>query len=278
MRRMIACLLALCLACPLLASCGKEPELEPWTMPQVDARPTAAPTAAPAFGGGSPERYVWNEAAFVNMANPGAAKDSVQENYTHKQCLALFPYTFLPASVFGESYAAYEKLSLKKTQHDVMLDENGRLAEHAYIEFQYLPKSGKEDEGLYVMVELCSLDAAQEIYNGSYPHLILPEGEKLKLSTYYLKDFVLAKVGEQRVAQFMKLTPASYFSDARKAMAEDESFVPQRQVFMTLTCGLKMSDEEFIAAACYLLRYSDGSEIVTPEPSRLPVFGEKGAA
>ncbi len=122
------------------------------------------------------------------------------------------------------------------------------------------------------------MEAAREIYNGLYPHLMMPQGTRLQLSTYYLKDFVLAKVGEQRVAQFMKLTPASYFSDARKAMAGDESFVPQRQVFMTLTCGLKMSDEEFIAAACYLLRYSDGSEIVTPEPSRLPQKGEKGAA
>ncbi len=278
MKRMIACFLVLCLVCPMLVSCRRETPLEPWTMPAVDVKPTTAPTAAPAFGGGSPERYVWNEAAFMNMGNPGAAPESVQESCSHKQCLALFPYTFLPASVFGESYAAYGKLTLKKTQHDVMLDESGQLAEHAYIEFQYLPKSGKEDEGLYVMAELCSLDAAQQIYNGNYPHLILPEGEKLHLSTYYLKDFVLAKVGEQRVAQFMKLTPASYFADARRARAEDESFVPQRQVFLTLTCGLGMSDEEFIAAACYLLRYSDGSEIVTPEPSRLPAKGEKGAA
>lgn len=278
MKRMIAWLLALCLACPLLAGCGRRPELEPWEMPAVDAKPTPVPTAAPAFGGGSPERYVWNEAEFLNMANPGAAPDSLQETRTHKECLALFPYTFLPASVFGESYAAYEKLTLKKTQHDVILDAAGELAEHAYIEFQYLPKSGREDEGLYVMAELCSLDAAQEIYNGAYPHLLLPEGEKLRLSTYYLKDFVLAKVGEQRVAQMLKLTPASYFTDARSAMAEDETFVPKRQVFLTLTCGLNMSDEEFIAAACYLLRYSDGSEIVTPEPSRLPAKGEKGAA
>ena len=278
MKRIIAWGLVLCLLCPMLAACEKRPELEPWEMPTVDAKPTPTPTAAPSFGGGSPERYVWNEAAFVNMANPGAAPDSIQETRTHKECLALFPYTFLPASVFGESYAAYDKLSLKKTQHDVMLDAEGRLAEHAYIEFQYLPKSGKEDEGLYVMAELCSLDAAQEIYNGAYPHIIMPEGERLRLSTYYLKDFVLAKVGEQRVAQVLKLTPASYFADARRALAEDEGFVPQRQVFLTLTCGLNMSDEEFIAAVCYLLRYSDGSEIVTPEPSRLPVFGEKGAA
>jgi hypothetical protein len=278
MKRIILYLLAICLVCPLLTACREEKELEPWVMPTVDVKPTPVPTAVPTFGGGSPERYVWNEAALLLMNNPGAARDSVQAEYTHKQCLALFPYTFLPSAVFGESYSAYEKLSLKKTQHQVMLDADGQLAEHSYIEFQYLPKSGKEDEGLFVMAELCSLDAAQEIYNGSYPHLMMPQGERLKLSTYYLKDFVLAKVEEQRVAQMMKLTPASYFTDARRAMAEDESYVPKRQILLTVTCGLNMSDEEFVAAASYLLRYSDGSEIVTPEPSRLPVFGEKGAA
>ena len=104
------------------------------------------------------------------------------------------------------------------------------------------------------------------------------ESERLQTSTYYLKDFVLAKVGEQRVAQILKLTPSSYFSDARRQSEEDPGYVPQRQILLTLTCGLNVSDEEFIAAACQLLRFSDGSEIVTPEPSRLPVFGEKGAA
>ena len=38
------------------------------------------------------------------------------------------------------------------------------------------------------------------------------------------------------------------------------------------------NSEEFIAAVCDLLRFSDGSEIVTPEPSRLPGKGDKGAA
>ncbi len=277
MRRILLCLL-LCLVCPLLAACGQERELEPWQMPAVDAKPTPTPTATPAFGGGSPERYVWNEAALLLMNSPGAAPGSRQENYTHKQCAALFPYNFLPSAIFGESYAPYEKRSLRRTNHDVLLDGEGQLAEHAYIEYQYLPKSGREEDGIFVMAELCSLDAAQEIYNGTYPHLVMPIDERARLSTYYLKDFVLAKVGEQRVAMILKLTPSSYFADARRAMAEDESFVPQRQVLLTVTCGLNVSDEAFIAAASYLLRYSDGSEIVTPVPSRLPVFGEKGAA
>ena len=278
MKRIIAAFLALCLLCLMLTACGKEEPLEPWEMPTVEAKPTPVPTAAPAFGGGSPERYVWNEAALLLMNNPGAAPDSRQETYTHKQCAALFPYNFLPSAIFGESYAGYDKLSLKKTEHVVMLDENDRLAEHSYIEYQYLPKSGKEDEGLYVMAELCSVEAAREIYNGLYPHLLMPQGEKLRTSTYYLKDFALAKIEEQRIGQILKLTPASYFADARRLMAEDPGYVPQRQVFLTVTCGVNMSDEEFIAAVCYLLRYSDGSEIVTPEPSRLPGKGEKGAA
>ncbi len=279
MKKFILWLLLACLLCPLMCACGKEEELGPWQMPAVDARPTPTPTEAPAFGGGSPESYVWNEAAFLRMNDPGAAPDSVSAKGTHKQVMALFPYNFLPTTIFGESYAAWEKLTLRKTEHEVMLSpEAVALAEHAYVEFRFLPKSGREEEGLFVMAELCSYDAALEIYNGSYPHLIMPEGEGIRLSTYYLKDFVLAKVGEQRVAQILKLTPSSYFLDARRAMAEDEGFVPARQILLTLTCGLGMSDEEFVAAVCALLRYSDGSEIITPEPSRLPAKGEKGAA
>ncbi len=278
MKKLSAWLLTICILLPLLTACGHTEELGPWQMPAVDTKPTPVPTPAPAFGGGSPESYVWNEAALLRMNEPGASSDSMPATCTHRQCAALFPYNFLPSAVFGESYAAFGKLSLKKTEHEVMLDSGGALAEHSYVEYVYMPKSGSEADALYVMAELCSFDAAQEIYNGRYPHLIMPEGEKLRLSTYYLKDFVLAKVGEQRVAQILKLTPSSYFIDARRAMQEDESFLPQRQVLLTLTCGLNMSDEEFIAAACYLLRYSDGSEIVTPEPSRLPGKGEKGAA
>ncbi len=277
MKQWIACLLILLLCLPLCA-CREEEELGPWTMPAVDSKPTPEPSAAPAFGGGTPERYVWNEAEFLNMNDPGAPAESRQERFTHRQCTSLFPYNFLPSAVFSESYSAYEKLTLRKTEHEVMLDENGALAEHAFVEYQYLPKSGKADEGLYVMAELCSYDQALAVYNGSYPHLKLPEGEQLRLSTYYLRDFVLIRVGEQRAAQILKLTPSSYFAESRAAMAEDESFVPARQVLLTLTCGLNMSDEEFIAAVCALLRFSDGSEIVTPEPSRLPAFGEKGAA
>lgn len=281
MKKQIAALLALLLLFALVG-CGREEELEPWTMPAVDTKPTPMPTVPPSFGVSNPERIVWNEAAYLNMDQPGAAAGSEMQTLTHRQTAALFPYNFLPATIFGESYSAYDKLSLKKTEHQVLLDAAGALAEHAWVEFVYLPKSMKPDEGLYVMAELCSYDAAWEIYGGVYPHVLMPEGERMQNSSSYLRDFVLFRVGQQRAAQFMKLTPSSYFADSRRAMAEAEEagevFVPARQIFLTVSCGLNMSDEEFVAAVTTLLRFSDGSEIVTPEPSRLPVFGEKGAA
>ena len=273
MKKRIAVLLALLLLFTL-AGCRREEELEPWTMTAVDTKPTPVPTAAPSFGVSNPERIVWNEAAYLNMDQPGGDMQTL----THRQTAALYPYNFLPASIFGESHLPYAKLTLQKTQHEVMLDADGQLAEHAYVEYTYLPKNGKPDQALYVMAELCSYDAAMAVYNGAWAHFVMPEGERMQRSTYYLKDFVLAKIGEQRAAQMLKLTPKSYFSDALRAMTEDESFVPARQILLTVTCGLGMSDEEFAAAVCALLAYSDGSEIPTPEPSRLPAFGEKGAA
>ncbi len=281
MKKRIAALLALLLLVTL-AGCGRDEELGPWTMPAVDTKPTPEPTEPPSFGVTDPERIVWNEAAYLNMDQPGPAPDSTETKLTHRQTAALFPYNFLPAAIFGESYAPYEKLGLKKTEHEVALDADGALAEHASVEFVYLPKSGKPDEGLYVRAELCSYEAAREIYNGVFPHVLMPEGERMQRSTTYLRDFVLFRVGQQRAAQFMKLTPSSYFNDAQRAMAEaqeaGERYTPARQIFLTVTCGLSMSDEEFVAAVTTLLRFSDGSDIVTPEPSRLPVFGEKGAA
>ena len=85
-----------------------------------------------------------------------------------------------------------------------------------------------------------------------------------------------------RLAQVLKLPSSSYFTDAEKAAADaaenGEEYVPARQILLTITCGENMSDEEFIAAVCTLLKFSDGSEITAPEESHLPVPGEKGAA
>ena len=52
MRRLIAALLLSVPCCPaLLAGCGKEKELEPWKMPEVDAKPTPVRTPILTFGG-----------------------------------------------------------------------------------------------------------------------------------------------------------------------------------------------------------------------------------
>lgn len=286
MKRKIAFLLVLCLLLPmLLCGCGKEKELEPWTMPVVDSKPTPVPTAAPAFGGnGTAESYVWNDAESFNMSDPGVAADCIEESRTHSQCTALFPYNFLPSAIFAESHSVYDKLSLKKQNHDVMLDANdASLAEHAYVEFLYAPKSNKTENSITVMAELCSYQAAYDIYQSRlYPHVSFPDGAKPALSRYYFKDFVLFRYGDVRFAQVLKLTPTSYFSDTEARMADaaesGESYIPQRQILLTVSCGENMSDEEFIAAVSYLVQFSDGSEKPPVEEHKLPGKGEKGAA
>ena len=286
MKRILVLVIVISVLCPmLLCGCGKEKELEPWTMPTVDTKPTPVPTPAPAFGGnGTAEKYVWNEAESFDMSDPGADPESLEEKYTHNQCASLFPYNFLPTEIFGESHARYNKLSLKKQNHDVMLDPNdGTLAEHSYVEYLYAPKNGKEENSLKVMAELCGYPAAYEIYQSSlYPHVRSTDGTKLQLSRYYFKEFVLLRVGEQRIAQILKLTPTSYFSDVQAAMdaakENGESYTPQRQILLTVTCGENMSDEEFIAAVSDLVQFSDGSEKPPVEEHKLPGKGEKGAA
>ena len=277
-------LMALLLLCAmLLAGCGKEKDLGEWQMPTVDSKPTVAPTAMPSFGGGSPETYVWNELEYFSMADPGAAPESLQEKYGPKDTAALFPYNFLPATIFSESYSSYEKLSLKKTNHEVMLNpEDKSLAESAYVEFVYAPKSGKESASLYVMAELLSYEQTENIYNQKvFPHVSCAEGTKPVQSRHYLKDFVLAKYGQQRIAQILKLTPNSYFTDVQAARLEAEQkgevYVPQRQILLTISCGVDMSDEEFIAAVTTLLHFSDGSELPVVDDGK-PKPGEKGYA
>jgi len=279
-KSLIALMLLCCLA---LTACGKEEELGVWEMPVVDSKPTVAPTAVPSFGGGSPETYVWNEAVYFSMADPGVSEDAVQDKYGPNDTKALFPYNFLPASIFGESYSNYDQLSFRKTNHEVMLNPVDKsLAENSYVEFVYGPKSFKDSETLYVYAELLSYEQTQKIYNEKvYPHFAYADGARPVHSRYYLKDFVLAKYGEQRLAQVLKLTPSSYFTDSQAAIiaaeANGEVFVPQRQVLLTITCGIDMSDEEFIAAVTTLLQFSDGSEI-PPVDDGKPKPGEKGYA
>lgn len=267
----------------LLSACGKKEELGAWEMPEVDAKPTVQPTAMPSYGGGSPEYYVWNEAVYFNMSDPGVAADAVQDKYGPNDTKALFPYNFLPASLFSESYSNYDQLSFRKTNHEVMLNPVDKsLAENAYVEFVYGPKSFKDSETLYVYAELLSFEQTETVYNQkTYPHIAYAEGARAAHSRYYLKDFVLAKYGEQRIAQILKLTPNSYFTDAQAARIQAEQngevYVPQRQILLTVTCGVDMSDEEFIAAVTTLLQFSDGSEIPVVDDGR-PKPGEKGYA
>lgn len=279
-KSLMALLLLMCL---MLTACGKEEELGAWEMPAVDSKPTVPPTAMPSYGGGSPEYYVWNEAVWFNMSDPGVAEDAVQDKYGPNDTKGLFPYNFLPASLFGESYSSFDKLTFKKTNHEVMLNPaDNSLAENAYVEFVYAPKSGKETQSLFVMAELLSYEQTETIYNQKvYPHMAYAEGARPSHSRYYLKDFVLAKYGEQRVAQILKLTPNSYFTDVQAARVAAEQngevYIPQRQILLTVTCGVEMSDEEFIAAVTTLLNFSDGSEIPPVEDGR-PKPGEKGYA
>ncbi len=267
-----------------LSACGKEEELGQWEMPVVDSKPTVAPTAIPSIGGGNPEIYVWNEAEYFNMADPGAAPESLQEKYGPNDTKALFPYNFLPSAIFSESYSKYQKLSFNKTNHEVMLDPSDKsLATSAYVEFVYSPKSGKDSQSLYVMAELLDYEQTEKIYNEKiFPHVAYFNSARPQYSRYYLKDFVLFKCGEQRVAQILKLNPSSYFTDVQAARLEaeqnGESFVPARQILLTITCGLDMSDEEFIAAVTTILSFSDGSEKPVVEEPGLPKPGEKGAA
>ena len=279
-KSLIALMLLLCL---LLSGCGKKEELGAWEMPTVDSKSTVAPTAIPSFGGGSPETYVWNELEYFSMTDPGADPESLQEKYGPKDTAALFPYNFLPATIFSESYSNYKKLTLQKTNHEVMLNPlDGSLAENSYVEYVYAPQNGKDSQSLYVYAELLSFEQAEKVYNEKlYPHTSYAEGARPQHSRYYLKDFVLAKCGQQRVAQIMKLTPSSYFVDVQAARLAAEQngevYVPQRQILLTVTCGLDMSDEEFIAAVCTILQFSDGSEKPVEDDGR-PKPGEKGYA
>ena len=114
-------------------------------------------------------------------------------------------------------------------------------------------RSRDETRGLTVMAELCSYDAVSDMYfQRIYPHISYPEQAKPQLSKYYLDSFVLARFGDVRLAQILKLPSSSYFTDAEKAAADaaenGEEYVPARQILLTITCGENMSDEEFIAA------------------------------
>ena len=257
---------------------------EVWTLPTIEPAPTVPPTPTPARTDNNlaPEQYIWNEAAGVNMSDPGAAEGALPGSFSHSESFALFGGQFLPDALFYESYAAFDKLNLQKSEHQVLVDGNGELAENAYVEYKYLPRSRDEDKGLTVMAELCGYDAVLGVYGRtSCPHFSFPEDVKPQSSVYYLNYFVLAKVGETRYAQWLVL-PSAYFSyaEAQQAKAEDQGEEPviQRQVLLTFTCGPDMSDEEFIAAVRDVFQYGFDNRSVPREVAPTLAPGDKGYA
>lgn len=257
-------------------------DLDAWEMPQVDAAPTSPPTTVPAYSTSSPVNYVWNEALAFNMSDPGVTGERIEQELSHSASLALFPSDLLPEAIFTESRSQYDPLRLQKSKHSVLVDANGGLAEHAYVEYVYLPKNGNEKRGLTVMAELCSHDTLTEIYQQRlYPHVSYAQDVLPQASSYYLESFMLIKVGDLRYAQALVL-PEAYFSKVSSleaALEDGQELTLPRQVLLNFTCGEDMSDEQFIAAVCHIWQYSAGTDPIPPvETPTLPSAGEKGAA
>ena len=266
-----------------LSLCACSGDLEPWEMPQVDAAPTAAPAAVPSYSAGTgPEKYVWNEAVSFDISSPGVTGERIQQELSHSKSLLLFGQSLLPDAIFTESRSPYTTRSLQKAQHTVLLDSEGALMENAYVEYVYLPKNGNTKRGITVMAALCTHDTLLQIQRRSLtPHTVFEAGVTPALSSYYLNDFLLFKVGETRYAQAAVL-PGSYFSRVAAmegALEEDEELTLPRQALLSFTCGEDVSDEEFISAVCKIWQYGSGIAPEVPvETPRLPQPGEKGAA
>lgn len=272
------------LAAMLLCACGKEEkELGEWQMPEVDARPTTQPTAAPAFGGGSTARYNWNEGVDFNMAEPAVTVPTTTEKLTHAETLKLFGGQFMPATIFNESYGAYQRMYFEQVKHEVMLDSDGKLAENAYVEFRFLNKDWVEASSITVYAELCGYEKVQEIYSSrAYPHLSYAEDETPQLSSYYLQNFILTKIGDKRYAQWLAM-PSSYISYVDQALEKAEKEETEAKIpaipLLTFTCREKVTDEMFIAAVCEISQRAAANVYLPPlNEIKLPQPGEKGAA
>lgn len=269
----------------LLCGCARGGSAaESWTVPTIEPAPTAAATAAPAYADNirQPESYIWNEAAVVNMSDPGVTVAVAPAELDHRGSLALFGGDLLPATVFGESYVSYSKLYLRQTKHDVLLDGTGALADNAYVEYLYVPGDWNEKNGLTVMAELCSYDEVMGLsVSRLYPHISYSEGALPQTSAYYLEDFVLAKLGSARYAQWLVLPGAYYsYAERQRAAAADSGTEPviPRQVLLTFTCGSDLSDEEFLAAVKAVSQYAISTRTLPRETPSTPAPGEKGAA
>ena len=282
MRRIIAwVLLAALLLCGCSAGGGKR--LEEWTVPEIETAPTVAPTARPAGGGGlQPELYVWNEALSFNMSDPGVTVETTAQICSHGESVALFGGRFLPDTIFAESYVGYSKQYLRQTEHQILIDASGALAENSYVEYQYVPADWNEKNGITVLAELCGYDKVMSICSDrQYPHIAYAQGAAPALSAYYLDEFVLAKLGTVRYAQWMVL-PSAYFSYADRVIqeAEDSGTEPeiQRQVLLTFYCGSDIEDQQFVAAVRAIAQYAVTTRTLPSAVKRTPAPGEKGAA
>ena len=240
MRKILALCLALMTLC--LCGCGKpKEELGVWQVPEIDTAPTV-PTPTPRVQGGVTEpRIVWNDASEINMSDPGVENPPEEKRLNHKKTLALFPWSFLPASLFAEN-ADYSVLSLEQSEHGVLLDENGALMENAYVQFRYLDKDKNEATAITVNAELISRERQIAIYDySSYPHFRYPEGTQPILSRFGLESFLLHRCGAYRYAQIVLPLPKNVSAD--------------RVILLTVGSGLEVQDEALVDAVMELWYY-----------------------
>lgn len=241
MKKLLICLILIAALC--LCACGREEEpLGVWEVPEIEYAPTT-PTPTPIVQGGAKEPVIiWNEANEINMSHPGVQIEAEEKTLSHKQSLLLFPWSFLPETLFPAYDSPYETMSLQKSEHSVLLDENGALAENAYVQYSYLDKDKNELSAISVCAELISRQRQIDIYeHSSYPHVFYPEGKTLYLSRFGLDSFVVGRCGTLRFTQLLLPVPKNVAGDT--------------VILLTLSCGSELSDEALVDATMELWEY-----------------------
>lgn len=241
MKKRLICLFIFAALC--LCGCGREEEpLGVWEVPEIEYAPTV-PTPTPIVQGGVkvPE-IVWNSASELNMSDPGVQVAAEEQTLSHKKTLLLFPWSFLPETLFAAYDSAYDSMELEKTEHSVLLDETGALAENAYVQYRYLTREKTEETALTVCAELISRERQIAIYEQkAYPHVSYGEDSGLYLSRFGLESFMLGHCGNLRYGQILLPLPKNVGGDT--------------VILLTLTCGSELSDEAFVDAILELWEY-----------------------
>lgn len=241
MKKRLLCLLITAALC--LCGCGREEgPLGVWEVPEIEYAPTA-PTPTPIVQGGIkvPE-IVWNTAAELDMSNPGVQVAAEEQTLSHKKTLLLFPWNFLPETLFAAYDSQYDSMSLEKIDHGVLLDENGALAENAYVQYRYLAKDKREETALTICAELISRERQIAVYEQkAYPHVSYSEGAGMHLSRFGLESFILGHCGNLRYGQILLPLPKNVGGNT--------------VILLTLTCGPELSDEAFVEAIMELWEY-----------------------